>query len=186
MPAVVSLLRGVNVGGNHLIRMEDLRALYESLGFRRPQTYVQSGNVVFGAKDPNTSRLASRIEDAIEGRLGIRPRVVVRTADEMKRVVANNPFAGRSDVAASKLLVLFLAGVPEPDAAARISSAQSDPEELRLAGREVYAFYPNGIGRAKISPGLIEKILKMPATGRNWNTVTRLLSMAESFESGCG
>jgi uncharacterized protein (DUF1697 family) len=83
MPAIVSLLRGVNVGGHHLIRMEDLRALYESLGFRSPQTYVQSGNVVFGAKDPNTSRLASRIEDAIEGRFRIRPRVVVRTADEM-------------------------------------------------------------------------------------------------------
>jgi uncharacterized protein (DUF1697 family) len=145
---------------------------------------VQSGNVVFNAAERNMGKLAGRLENAIEGRFGFRPRVVLRTAGEMKDVVANDPFAGRPDIAPGKLLVLFLAGAADPEGSARLLAIQSEPEELRLSGRELYAYYPNGIGRAKMSPALIEKALKTPATGRNWNTVTKLLAIAERLEAG--
>ena len=84
MAAIISLLRGVNVGGHNKIKMEELRALYESLELREPQTYVQSGNVVFSSKERNLATLAGKIEDAIEKKCGFCPEVVLRTVSEMR------------------------------------------------------------------------------------------------------
>jgi len=95
MPIVISMLRGVNVGGHNKIKMDALRALYESLGLRDPQTYVQSGNVIFRTEERDLVRLARRIENAIERRFGFRPHVIVRTASELRDVIARNPFAPR-------------------------------------------------------------------------------------------
>jgi uncharacterized protein (DUF1697 family) len=89
-----------------MIGMAALRALYESLGLRDPQTYVQSGNVVFRAAERNLGKLADRLEEAIESRFGFRARVILRTAEEMRDVAGNNPFAARPDIAPARLLVL--------------------------------------------------------------------------------
>src|SRR5215468_10580846 len=98
MVAIVSLLRGVNVGGHNMIGMEALRALYASLKLRDPQTYVQSGNVVFQAESRDLVKLADQIEKAIERSAGFRPSVILRTVAEMRDVVARNPFAERRGV----------------------------------------------------------------------------------------
>ena len=95
MTVVVSMLRGVNVGGHNQIKMDALRDLYESLGLRNPQTYIQSGNVVFGTNAKNIAPLAKRIEDAIEHKFGFRHGVILRTTDELRGVIARNPFAKR-------------------------------------------------------------------------------------------
>src|SRR5271169_5370505 len=93
MIVVISMLRGVNVGGHNKIKMDALRTLYESLGLRDPQTFIQSGNVIFRTEEHDLVRLARRIEDAIERRFGFRPNVIVRTASELRDVIARNPFA---------------------------------------------------------------------------------------------
>ena len=183
MAVVISLLRGVNVGGHHKIKMDALRALYESLDLRDPQTYVQSGNVVFRTKERNLARLARRIEDGIEERFSFRPAVVVRTPSEWRDVIAKNPFAKRGDVEPGKLLVTFLASDPGREAQDKALQIKTDPEELRLSGRELYTYYPNGIGRSKLPPAAIEKALKTAGTGRNWNTVIQLLGIAERMET---
>src|SRR5580704_18649385 len=103
MPAMVCMLRGVNVGGHNKIKMDELRCLCESLGLRNPQTYVQSGNVVFTTGERNLARLAARIETAIEQKLGFRPSVVLRTTAELRDVIARNPFAGRRDIEPGRL-----------------------------------------------------------------------------------
>src|SRR5579875_3037792 len=95
MPVVVSMLRGVNLGPHRRIKMDALRALYESLGLRDAQTYVQSGNVVFKTRERNMASLAKRIEDEIERVFGFRSDVVVRTSGELRAAIAKNPFAGR-------------------------------------------------------------------------------------------
>ena len=182
MPVMVAMLRGVNIGGYHMIKMEALRALCEALDCRQPRTYVQSGNVVFYTKERKLKRLSESIAEAIEKRLRFRPEVILRCCSEMRDVVARNPFAKGRDIPGNKLLVAFLGGNPSVEARAQICKIKAEAEELHLAGRELYIHYPNGVGRSKLTFALIEKILKTPATGRNWNTVTKLLEMAEEAE----
>ena len=97
MTVVISMLRGVNVGGHNKIKMDALRDLYESLGLRDAQTYVQSGNVVFRTDAKDLAALAKRIEDAIERKFGFRPGVILRTTSDLRDVIARNPFAKRRE-----------------------------------------------------------------------------------------
>jgi uncharacterized protein (DUF1697 family) len=182
MPVVISMLRGVNVGGHNKIRMEALRDLYESLGFLNVQTHIQSGNVVFRTKGWDLAVVAKRIGDGIEQGFGFRPGVIVRTTADLRDVIARNPFSARPGIDPSRLLVTFLSGDPDEEAREKVLSIKVDPEELRIVGREIYVHYPNGMGRTKLPAALIEKALKTSGTGRNWNTVTRLLEIAESLE----
>jgi uncharacterized protein (DUF1697 family) len=177
----VALLRGVNVGGHNQIRMDALRTLCESLKLRDVQTYVQSGNVVFRTDERDLPSLARRLEDAIERRVGFRPAVILRTASELKDVIARNPFAGRPDIEPGKLLVVFLAGEPTAEARGDVLKIKANPEEFTIDGREVYIYYPDGQGRSKLSWVAIERKLGTPGTGRNWNTVTRLMEVAETL-----
>jgi uncharacterized protein (DUF1697 family) len=182
MSAIVSMLRGINVGGHRIIKMDALRAVYESLGLRNPKTYVQSGNVVFDAKERNLPALARKIEAAIEAAYGFRPHVILRSASELRVAIAGNPFAERTDLHPSKLLVLFLAGELTAEARTNLAKIKTEPDELIAAAQEIYIYFPNGMGQSKLPTALIEKTVKVPATGRNWNTVNKLLEMAEALE----
>lgn len=181
MAVVVSLLRGVNVGGHNKIKMDALCALYESLGLRDPRTYVQSGNVIFRTKDRDLILLTTRIENAIERTFSFRPAVIARTTAELKDVIRRNPFAARRGIDPAKLHVTFLASAPGLEIRDNLRRIKPDPEELRIGGRELYIYFPNGMGCSKL-PAVIDKALKTPGTARNWNTVTKLLEMAESLE----
>ncbi|MDQ2900558.1 MAG: DUF1697 domain-containing protein [Acidobacteriota bacterium] len=180
---VISLLRGVNVGGHNRIKMDSLRTLYESLGLRDARTHVQSGNVIFATEDRDVVRVSERIADGIERSFGFRPRVIARTVSEMRGVVARNPFAGREGIEPSKLLVVFLASEPSEAVREKVREIATDSEELRIGGRELYIYFRNGMARPKLSPALFERTLKIPGTGRNWNSVTKLLEIAEEMET---
>jgi uncharacterized protein (DUF1697 family) len=183
MAVIVSILRGVNVGGHNKIKMEALRAHCESLGLRDPQTYVQSGNVVFRTKERNLAALAMRMENTIEQSFGFRTPVILRTTSELRDVIARNPFGKRRGIDPSKLLVTFLASEPSAEAREQVLKIKTEPEELHIDGREVYMYFPNGLARPKLSWVTVEKKLKTSGTGRNWNTVTKLLEMAERLEA---
>ena len=124
MTAVVALLRGVNVGGHNKIGMDALREICAALNVRNPQTYIQSGNVVFGTAERNLIQLARCIEDGIEKRFGFRPHVILRTCSEMREVIARNPFATRLGLEPAKLAVFFLRG-----RSARKSVTKSSPSK---------------------------------------------------------
>ncbi len=183
MGVIISMLRGVNVGGHNKIKMDALQALYESLKLRDAQTYVQSGNVIFRTEEPDLTSLGKRIQNGIERKFGFRPDVILRTASELRDVIARNPFAKRRGIEPSKLLVTFLAEDPGAEARDKVRSIKADPEELRIEDRELYIYFHNGIGRAKLSLAAIERALKTPGTGRNWNSVTKMLEMAEKLEA---
>jgi uncharacterized protein (DUF1697 family) len=173
MTAFVGLLRGINVGGRNTLRMSDLRSLCESLGLDDVQTHLQSGNVVFHARTVS----AKAIEAAIRKSAGIDVRVILRTAAELERIIAANPFDATRDP--SRLLVMFFEAAPAEEGKAALLKAHGGPEEIRFAGRELYIDYPINIGRSKLTGALIEKKLCMAGTARNWNTVSRLLEMAK-------
>ncbi len=176
------MLRGINLAAHNRIKMDALRAVYESLGLRDAQTYVQSGNVLFRTEKRDLASLTKRIEQAIEASFGFRSAVILRTASELKRVIAGNPFASRAALDPGKLIVTFLGSDPGQEARESVRRIKMDPEELRIEGRELYIYFPNGMGRSKLQLGGIEKLLKCSGTSRNWNSVTKLLAMAEKME----
>jgi uncharacterized protein (DUF1697 family) len=181
MTTIISLLRGVNVGGHSQIKMDALRTLYESLGLKNPQTYVQSGNVVFGTEERDLVRLSQRIEKAIERKFGFRPRVILRTSSDLNDVIAKNPFAKRHGIHPGKLLVAFFNEEPDQDDCGLLQRTKAEGEEVRANGREFYLYFPNGAGRSKLFAAVGK--LKKSGTSRNWNTVTKLLEIAQKLQA---
>ena len=177
------MLRGVNVGGSQKIKMDILKTVCASLGLRDVKTYIQSGNIVFGQDGADPETLARRLEDAIESGFGFRPAVILRTTSELRRVIAKNPFAGRAGIDPRKLLIVFMASAPAKMAREQVLAMPCDPEEIRINGRELYVYYPNGMARPKIPLARIEKTLRCTSTGRNLNTVSKLMAMAEELEA---
>lgn len=181
MPVLVCLLRGVNIGGHHKIKMDDLRTLCVALKFVNVQTLLQSGNVVFRTEEQSLSTLADKIESAIERKWGFRPEVLLRTVPEMREVVARNPLAERRGIEPGKFAVAFLEHEPTPAMRKALLAMDIAPEELHVIGRHLYIYFPNGQARPRLSWPQVAKILNTPTTARNWNTVTKLLELAEAL-----
>jgi uncharacterized protein (DUF1697 family) len=182
MTVIISMLRGVNLGPSRRVKMEALRSLYESLRLRDVRTYLQSGNVIFRTEERDIALLTKRLQKAIEKTFGFQCDVILRTTSELREVIARNPFANRRGIEPSKLLVTFLASDPGEEARKQVRKIKTNPDELWIDGREMYTYFPNGMARPKVSWAAIEKILKTSGTGRNWNSVTKLLEMAETLE----
>lgn len=183
MPVLISMLRGVNLGAHNRIKMEALRAMYQSLKLEDARTYVQSGNVIFRTKEKNTAKLATKIQDAMEKTFQCRPEVILRTTEELRQAIARTPFEERRNLEPAKILVTFLAGVPA-EAHATLDRLKSYPEELHLIGRELYMYFPNGVGKSKLPWSSVEKLLKVTGTARNWNSVRAILQIAEEMDAG--
>ena len=174
----VALLRGINLGARNKIGMADLRALFENLEAEDVETYVQSGNVVFRSRTAR-DELGRRIERRISSELGLEIKVLLRTSAELAKLVAGNPFAKRQSDPV-KLHVTFLADTPAPARVRALDRTQFEPDEFRVAGREVYLHTPNGYGRSKLSNAYFETQLGVAATTRNWKTVTALADLAQA------
>lgn len=178
------MLRGVNLGPHNRVKMDALRALYESLKFENPQTYVQSGNVIFKTKEKNSAQIAKKIQTAIAKAFGFSPEVIIRTTDELRAAIAATPFAGRPQLEPGKILVTFLTAEPPSEArAVALTKFKAYPEEVHFKGRDLYIYFPNGAGKTKLPWSSVEKLLKVTGTARNWNSVTNMLKMAEEMEA---
>jgi uncharacterized protein (DUF1697 family) len=182
MAVIICMLRGVNLGPHKRIKMEALRALCESIKCRGAQTYVQSGNVIFRTDARDLAKLTTRLEKAIEKEFGFHSDVILRTTAELKDAVARNPFANRRGIEPKKLLVTFLDTEPSEDARKQVNALKTDPEEVHVVGREMYIYFPNGMARPKLPLVTIERVLNVRGTGRNWNSATKMLEMAEKME----
>jgi uncharacterized protein (DUF1697 family) len=183
MPVVISMLRGVNVGPHKRMKMDALRAVYESLGLEDVRTFIQSGNVIFRTKEKNRQALARKIHAAIEAEFGFHVEVILRTADELRQAIAANPFAKRRDVEPSQLLISFLDGEPGADARSTLAKLKDYPEELHLKGRELYIYFPNGAGKTKLPWSSLERLFKVSGTARNLNSARKMLAIAEEIEA---
>jgi uncharacterized protein (DUF1697 family) len=185
MPIHIALLRAVNVGGANRVPMAELKAMLAGLGFARPQTLLQSGNAVFESDGPEGDALEAVLEDTLAERLGVGTAVRVRTAAQWAQLVAANPFPDEARADPGHLLVMFLQAAPSTDAVEELRQAIKGPERVIAHGREAYVVYPEGIGRSKLTPAMLERRLGAGGTGRNWNTVLKLAAMA-GVRSGAG
>ena len=174
MPVFIALIRGINVGGHKKIKMADLKVSCEKLGLRNVRTLLQSGNVVFESDEKDRARLAQQIQ----GVLGVEAKVILRTAAELKKIIAANPMLAEAERGPSGFIVMFLDGKPSAADLKTLRDAYSGPEQMELHGTELYIAYGPGMGQSKLTNALIERKLGVSGTARNWNTVTKLLEMA--------
>jgi len=170
----VALLRAINLAGKNAVGMADLRAMMERLGMKDVQTLLQSGNVVFtGARrsDESTEKL---FEAASLKTFGFATDYFVRSAADVQAVIASNPFPKEASADPGHLLVVFLKDVATPSTVKALQAAIKGREVVRAGGRHAYIYYPDGVGRSKLTAGLIEKHIGCRGTARNWNTVLKL------------
>jgi uncharacterized protein (DUF1697 family) len=176
MTTHIALLRGVNVGDN-MLKMERLRAMLADLGLADVRTYLQSGNALFEAKRAPAD-LAGMIERTVSGATRLPVSVIVRTPAQLQRVIAANPFAKEAGVAPKTVHVTFLAEVASKAGLAAIGRLQAGVDRWHAAASEIYLCCPNGYARTKLNNTALERALGVPATTRNWSTVTALHAMA--------
>jgi uncharacterized protein (DUF1697 family) len=179
----IALIRGINVTGNNRLPMELLRAMCGKIGLCDARTYIASGNVVFRCDGTGMSRCAERLEAAIEKGHGFRPRVIVRTLAELRRVVSSCAFADIESLEPNRTLVMFLDETPGAAARKAAAAIMTAPERVAVRGREAFLYYPKGVGTAETPMSAVEKALGTPGTCRNWNTVKKLVEMGEELEA---
>ncbi len=175
----VALLRAVNVGGA-VVDPAALRSTAESLGYARVRSWLRTGNLVFEAPSSPSPRLEADLERAAASRLGLPTVVVVRTATEWERTVEENPFTDFARTDPSHLLVVALKGVTPSERVEEFGSTIQGRERVAAGPGCVYATYPDGIGRSRLTLPRLERDLGVLGTGRNWNTVLRLHRMLGS------
>lgn len=168
MKTYIALLRGINVGGNNIIPMSELKSICEGLCFEHVRTYIQSGNVLFKSVLAE-EELIKKLEDALFAEKNKHLPVIIRSAEEMESVIADNPFP---DAEPAKVGVTFFKELVPEDALASITIPGS--EEINILGREIFVHYPEGMGRSKLK---FPKALQ-GGTVRNINSVNKLVEMS--------
>lgn len=174
----IALLRGINVGGKHLLPMKQLVAILDDLGCSHAKTYIQSGNVVFRSHERDASALAEAISREIECKRGFRPQVLLMTRKEIESAIAANPFPEAVD-APTSLHLFFLAdkaGGPDMDG---LEKLRAESERFALTRKVFYLHAPNGIGRSKLAAGA-ERLIGVPVTARNWRSIQKIVDMARN------
>lgn len=182
MQTYIAILRGINVSGQKMIKMPTLATMFENLGFKSVQTYIQSGNVLFKNGPEETDSLAQRIQAEIFKTCGFEVPVIVLTKAEMEYIFKNNHFTTARDEDLSKLHVTFLSAEPEQADVEKVTSKRYDPDDFIICDKFIYLFCPNGYGRTKLSNSFFESKLKVTATTRNWKTVGELVKLANNLQ----
>jgi uncharacterized protein (DUF1697 family) len=179
MPVYISMLRGINILGRKRVEMARLREMLEGMGFERVQTYINSGNVVFRTGRSTPAALSKRIEERMLAEFGFSALVITRTAAELERAMEGNPFVKESRSDPSKVFIGFMVQVPKADAVVKVEARAAKTEQAHCCGREIYVYYVGGMGQAKLlTHGVLERVLAVSTTMRNWNTVSKLHEMA--------
>ncbi|URW75723.1 DUF1697 domain-containing protein [Sphingomonas donggukensis] len=174
-----ALLKGVNVGGNRKLPMADLRGFVAALGYGEVRTLLASGNVVFDTPETDGAALEARLEREAAKRLGLTTDFLVRSADDLRAVIAANPFAEQARVRPSHLLVHFHRDPVPQDLVAAMTAAHDGPETLFAHGRELYVDYAEGIGTSTLPQAMARAKFPKLNTARNWNTVGKLLAIVK-------
>ena len=172
----IALLRGINVGGNTMLKMAELKATFESVGFTSIVTYINSGNLAFDTRRTSEAALVEKVEKGIEARFGKHVPVMVREQDEIKRILANNPYEGDYE-SHKEMHVLFLKEEMPREKTDQLLAAAPERERFSVEGREIYCHLPMGVADSLLGKSFIEKKLKVAVTARNWRTVERLAEL---------
>lgn len=175
MSVRIALLRAVNLGGKTSVPMAELRATVTALGFADVRTLLQSGNLFFRSDGRDDAQLETLLERVFAARFGFSTDILVRTADDWAALVAANPFPAVAADDPGHLVLFTLKDEPPEEKVAALRASIRGPEFFEAHGRHLFIGYPDGIGRSKFSNAVVETRLSTRGTGRNWNTVLKLL-----------
>jgi uncharacterized protein (DUF1697 family) len=179
MTIYVALLRGINVGGNKLIKMAELRELFELIGLHNVKTYIQSGNVLFKTDKESPKQLRQRIEQEIHFRFGFPVTVVLRTANKFEQIIKECPYSVDTLLDGESLHVALLSEKPSQEKLDLLLSLKSDKDECHIEDKEIYLYLRQSIRHSKLAIQLQK--LGVPATVRNWKTMNKLVSMVNEM-----
>lgn len=185
MTVYIALLRGINVGGKNIIKMVDLRRVFETMGLCEVQTYIQSGNVLFKSKVEEET-LRKMIEHEIEATFGFFVSVILRTVEDLEGIISNCPFSAEEILEAESssegegLYVSLMMNAPTQEKIERLNVYRNENEEYKIKGRDVFLLCHNSIRNSKIANNLQK--LDVPTTSRNWKTINKLFVLAKSMK----
>jgi uncharacterized protein (DUF1697 family) len=182
MPTYLALLRGINVSGKKIIKMEELRNLMESVGYTNVKTYIQSGNVIFGSTTRSKEKVAASIEALIEGHYGFDVTVFILDAKDIEKAADNNPFVSQREpegAGSKKLYVTFLSEIPSHENMQKLHEAPIGHDLIEVVDNVLYFKLQTKASESKLSNNLIESKLKLRATTRNWNVTLKLLELLQ-------
>lgn len=175
----ISLLRGINVGGRNIIKMNFLRKMYEELGLIDVKSYVQSGNLIFSGKDELNELWEQVIAQKIKKKTELSIPVFILKVDELKSIIENNPFIKDFDKNILFMHIIFLSSKPECYDFKEITNKKQIEEEIHITDYAIYLYCPNGYAQTKLTNNFLEEKLKVNTTTRNWKTSNELLRLAE-------
>ena len=181
MTTYISILRGINVGGFRMIKMEALRQIFADLGFLNCQTYIQSGNVIFQSNKIDLKTLEKKITAAIIEKFSFEVPVIILELDELMQIIANNTFLNDITKDIAHLHVTFLSEKPEGVNVSKIITVDYQPDEFQLINKAIYLYCPASYSKSKLTNGFFENKLKVKATTRNWRTTNELVSIADKI-----
>ena len=170
------LFRGINVGGNNIVPMKQLVEVLDAAGCLRVSSYIQSGNVVLSHQESDKQILSMKIANLVENNFGFAPKVMLLNIKEFNSAINNNPFP-EAEKEPKTLHFYFLGAAPENADIKGLEAIKKDNEAFKLIDKVFYLHAPDGIGRSKLAER-VEKLLAVPATARNWNTLTKLLALS--------
>jgi uncharacterized protein (DUF1697 family) len=176
---LISLLRAINLAGHKQVAMPVLCDFFTGLRFSEVRTLLQSGNIIFRSEAQNANGLERLLESEAKAQLGLDTDFFVRSARDWKTLVDANPFPNEAKSDPSHLVVMFLKDAPQAKSLEALRASIRGPEIVDLVGRQAYIVYPAGIGRSRLTNALVESKLGVRGTGRNWNTVKKIASLAE-------
>lgn len=177
MKTHLALLRGINVSGHNMIKMEVLKALLENMGYQNVRTYIQSGNVFIDSEEEHGASVGFAIKQEIFKQLGLDVPIVVVSKEDLEKCFSNNQFLKEKDCDTKKLYVAFISKELNSSAINDLKISQFKPDEAAIDSSRIYVKYAVGAGKTRLDQKYIEKKLNVIATMRNWNTVTKLLEM---------
>lgn len=174
----IALLRGINVSGQKIIKMAELRDHLAELNFQNLATYIQSGNILFESHEKDSSKLEILIQAKIQEKYGFDVPIVVFNREYLEEAERENPYSEHSKEAGNKVFIAFLKEYPLAENIEAFEKLDFSPDQIELKGKNLYFYCPNGAGNSKISNTIFEKKLKVAATTRNFKTIWKLLEMS--------
>ncbi len=178
MNTYIALLRGINVSGYKIIKMAELKKMFENLEFQNVRTYIQSGNIVFQTNETAIPKLEESIWKAIENTFGFEVQIQILIPDEIRKALEINPFLKDNSLDIKQHYFVFLDEIPSEENWNILKNMELKGEQMSLADKVLFVYYTNGAGQSKLTTNLIESKLKVVATARNLNTTKKLLEMA--------
>lgn len=176
MNTYIALLRGINVGGHKKVPMAELRELLSNAGFKKVQTYIQSGNVILESSEDSAQNIEDIIQKAITTHFGFEVSVIVKKPKQLQRIFDNCSFP---ETKKENSYFTLLHTIPDTTLVESILKETYPNEEFVITNECVYGYCSIGYGSAKCNTNFFERKLKVTATARNYKTMVKLLSLSQ-------